>query len=110
MDCQSGEQKLFRIVQERVAPIDQGMQCLLSRSLCQVGAASAGLRRGAHARGDARGALCDPHHWPRHDATGVIATDLFRRTDVWLVDIGLEASLEEGAMMATRLYAPEQFS
>jgi hypothetical protein len=26
-------------------------------SLCQVGAASAGLRRGAHARGDARGAL-----------------------------------------------------
>ena len=47
---------------------------------------------------------------PRHDGTGVIATDLFRRTRVWLVDIGLEASLEEGAMMATRLYAPEQFS
>ena len=46
----------------------------------------------------------------RHDAAGVIATDLFRRTDVWLVDIGLEASLEEGAMMATRLYTPEQFS
>jgi hypothetical protein len=47
---------------------------------------------------------------PRHDATGVIDTDLFRRTRVWLVGIGLEASLEEGAMMATRLYAPEQFS
>src|SRR5262245_33875393 len=46
----------------------------------------------------------------RHDTAGVIATDLFRRTDVWLVDIGLEASLEEGAMMATRLYTPEQFS
>ena len=46
----------------------------------------------------------------RHDAAGVIATDLFRRTRVWLVDIGLEASLEEGAMMATRLYTPEQFS
>jgi hypothetical protein len=46
----------------------------------------------------------------RHDAAGVIATDLFRRTGVWLVDIGLEASLEEGAMMATRLYTPEQFS
>ena len=46
----------------------------------------------------------------RHDAAGVIATDLFRRTDVWLVDTGLEASLEEGAMMATRLYTPEQFS
>ena len=46
----------------------------------------------------------------RVPAAGVIATDLFRRTDVWLVDIGLEASLEEGAMMATRLYTPEQFS
>ena len=40
----------------------------------------------------------------------MIATDPFRRTDVWLVDIELEASLEEGAMMATRLYTPEQFS
>ena len=47
---------------------------------------------------------------PRHDAAGVIATDLFRRTRVWRVDIELEASLEEGAMMATRLYTPEQFS
>ena len=47
---------------------------------------------------------------PRHEAAGVIATDLLRRTRVWLVDIGLEASLEEGAMMATRLYTPEQFS
>jgi hypothetical protein len=28
----------------------------------------------------------------------MIATDLFRRSDVWLIDIGLEASLEEGAM------------
>ena len=37
-----------------------------------------------------------------HEAAGVIATDLFRRTDVWLVDIGLEAALEEGAMIATR--------
>jgi hypothetical protein len=46
----------------------------------------------------------------RHEAGGLVATDLFRRTDVWLVDIGLEASLEEGAIMATRLYTPEQFS
>jgi len=43
---------------------------------------------------------------PRHDATGVIATDLFRRTRVWLVDIGLEASLKEGVMMATRKHSP----
>jgi hypothetical protein len=39
----------------------------------------------------------------------ILRTDLFRRTDVWLVDIGLEASLEEGAMMATRLYTPSSF-
>jgi hypothetical protein len=39
----------------------------------------------------------------------ILSTDLFRRTDVWLVDIGLEASLEEGAMMATRLYTPSSF-
>src|SRR5260370_258524 len=36
--------------------------------------------------------------------------DILKRTPVWLVDIGREASLEEGAMMATRLYAHEQFS
>jgi hypothetical protein len=37
---------------------------------------------------------CDPHHWaPRHGAAGVLATDLFRLTRVWLVDIGLEALL-----------------
>jgi hypothetical protein len=46
----------------------------------------------------------------RHQAAGLIATDLCRRNQVWLVDIGLEASLAKGAMMATRLYTPEQFS
>lgn len=46
----------------------------------------------------------------RHAAAGLIATDLIRRNRVWLVDIGLEASLAKGAMIATRLYAPEQFS
>jgi hypothetical protein len=46
----------------------------------------------------------------RHEVAGLIATDLFRRNQVWLVDIGLEASMPEGAMMATRLYTPEQFS
>ena len=46
----------------------------------------------------------------RHEAAGLIATDLLRRNQVWLVDIGLEASVPEGAMMATRLYAPERFS
>jgi hypothetical protein len=46
----------------------------------------------------------------RHEAAGLVATDLFRRTEVWLVDIGLESSMPEGAMMATRLYTPERFS
>ena len=46
----------------------------------------------------------------RHPAAGLIATDLIRRSDVWLVDLGLEASLEQGAVIATRLFAPDQFS
>jgi hypothetical protein len=46
----------------------------------------------------------------RHEAAGLIATDLFRRSEVWLVDMGLESSMPEGAMMATRLFTPEGFS
>jgi hypothetical protein len=46
----------------------------------------------------------------RHEVTGLIATDLFRCTEVWLVDLGLERSIPEGAMMATRLFTPEGFS
>src|SRR5262245_31141624 len=46
----------------------------------------------------------------RHERAGLIAADLFRRNRVWLVDIGLETSMPEGAMMATRLYTPEGFS
>jgi hypothetical protein len=46
----------------------------------------------------------------RHEAAGLVATDLFRRTEIWLVDIGLESSVPEGAVMATRLFAPEGFS
>jgi hypothetical protein len=46
----------------------------------------------------------------RHPVAGLIATDLFRRSEVWLVDIGLESSMPERAMMATRLYTPERFS
>jgi hypothetical protein len=46
----------------------------------------------------------------RHDVVGLIATDLSRETDLWLVDIGLESSVPDGSVMATRLYTPEQFS
>jgi hypothetical protein len=46
----------------------------------------------------------------RHEAAGLIATDLLRGGEVWLVDIGLESSMPDGSMMATRLYTPERFS
>ena len=40
----------------------------------------------------------------RHQAAGLIVTDL------WLVDEGLEISLPEGTMFATRYYTPEGFA
>jgi hypothetical protein len=46
----------------------------------------------------------------RHEAVGLIASDVIRRTQVWLVDIGLESSLPDGAVIATRIYAPDRFA
>jgi len=46
----------------------------------------------------------------RHQTAGLIATDLFRDREVWLVDIGLESSMPDGAIMATRLFTPGRFS
>ena len=46
----------------------------------------------------------------RHETAGLIATDVFRRAEIWLVDIGLESSMPEGGMMATRLFTPERFA
>lgn len=46
----------------------------------------------------------------RHEAVGLIVTDVIRHAQVWLVDIGLESSLPDGAVIATRIYAPEQFA
>ncbi|HEV7879701.1 hypothetical protein [Bradyrhizobium sp.] len=45
-----------------------------------------------------------------HETAGLVATDLFRRTEVWLVDIGLESSMTAGEMFATRLFTPARFS
>jgi hypothetical protein len=45
----------------------------------------------------------------RHPSAGLIVTDLFRKTELWLVDEGLEISLPVGAAFATRYYAPERF-
>jgi hypothetical protein len=46
----------------------------------------------------------------RHQAAGLIVTDIFRKIEVWLVDEGLEISLPEGAAFATRYYTPDRFS
>src|SRR5262249_18538169 len=46
----------------------------------------------------------------RHPAAGVILTDLFRNTEFWLVDEGLETWLSEGMVYATRYYTPDCFS
>jgi hypothetical protein len=45
----------------------------------------------------------------RHPSAGLIVTDLFRKTELWLVDEGLEISLPIGAAIATRYYAPDRF-
>jgi len=46
----------------------------------------------------------------RHEAAGLIVEDLFRRKELWLVDVGLESSVPDGSLLATRLYTPERFS
>jgi hypothetical protein len=46
----------------------------------------------------------------RHAVVGLIARDLFRGDEFWLVDEGLESSLADGAVLATRLYTPEDFA
>jgi hypothetical protein len=46
----------------------------------------------------------------RHQAAGLIVTDLFRKTEFWLVDEGLEKSLPDGSAFATRYFTPERFA
>jgi len=46
----------------------------------------------------------------RHDAVGLIATDILRNSEVWLVDVGLESSMDDGELIATRLVTPGPFS
>jgi hypothetical protein len=45
----------------------------------------------------------------RHPSVGLIVTDLFRNTELWLVDEGLEMSLPVGTAFATRYYSPDRF-
>jgi hypothetical protein len=46
----------------------------------------------------------------RHETAGLIAKDLLRGTEHWVVDLGLESSARNGYVMATRLYTPDRFS
>jgi hypothetical protein len=46
----------------------------------------------------------------RHDMVGLIATDILRNSKVWLLDVGLESSMNDGELIATRLLTPGPFS
>lgn len=46
----------------------------------------------------------------RHTVAGLIVKDLFRGVEFWLVDEGLESSLPDEAVLATRLYTLEGFA
>jgi hypothetical protein len=45
----------------------------------------------------------------RHPSAGLIVTDTFRNTELWLVDEGLETSLADGTAYATRYYSADRF-
>ena len=46
----------------------------------------------------------------RHEAVGLIATDILRNSKVWLLDVGIESSMDDGELLATRLLTPGPFS
>ena len=46
----------------------------------------------------------------RRQTAGLIATDLFRDSQIWLVDMGLERSVSDGEIIATRWFTPGPFS
>ncbi|WP_431201393.1 hypothetical protein ACQ86E_19705 [Bradyrhizobium betae] len=45
-----------------------------------------------------------------HESAGLIATDILRNSEVWLLDVGLDSSMDEGELIATRLITPGAFS
>ena len=46
----------------------------------------------------------------RHADAGLIVKDLFRGSECWLVDEGLESTLPEEAVLATRMFTLEGFA
>lgn len=57
---------------------------------------------------DARFAIVAVQGW--HPAAGLLVQDLVRNVDLWLVDEGLEQSMQEGAVFATRYFKPADFA
>jgi hypothetical protein len=46
----------------------------------------------------------------RHEAAGLVVTDIFRKRETWLIDEGLTASGEPGFAFASRLCWPAEFA
>ncbi len=46
----------------------------------------------------------------QHPVAGLLVTDVFRQVDLWLMDEGLEQSLTEGELFATRYFTPADFA
>jgi hypothetical protein len=46
----------------------------------------------------------------RHEAAGLIVTDLIRHKEIWSVDEAMERTSSEQDMFATRIYTPDFFS
>ena len=57
---------------------------------------------------NARFALCVIDR--RHETAGLIMHDLLRETEFWLVDEGLERTMDDGETLATRIFTPDTFS
>lgn len=46
----------------------------------------------------------------RHEAAGLVVTDLVRDADAWLMDENMESTAPDGMVFASRLYEPESFA
>ncbi|HEY3145783.1 MAG TPA: hypothetical protein VGJ75_05500 [Dongiaceae bacterium] len=57
---------------------------------------------------NARFAICCVER--RHETAGLLLRDMLRQDEFWLVDEGLERTMEEGATLATRVFTPDAFS
>jgi hypothetical protein len=56
----------------------------------------------------ARFAICRVEAW--HESAGVVVRDLLRDAELWLMDLGMEATADEGACFASHLITPDAYS